>query len=106
MALRQICRMRRQLISYDPVFHVFLVGQTQVLLWRYVTEHRRAKPPNHRRAYRGRNVIVTRRDVGGQWTKRVERCLMTSLELLVHVLFDQVHRHVTWSLNNHLAIVL
>ena len=31
---------------------------------------------------------------------------MTSLELLVHVLFDQVHRHVTGSLDHHLAIAL
>jgi hypothetical protein len=50
-------------------------------------------------------VIVAGRDVGGQRAECVERRFVTSLELLVHVLFDQVHRHVPRT-DHHLAVVL
>jgi len=67
-----------------------------------VTEHCGAVPANHCCANRGGDVIVTGRDVGRQRPQRVEGRLLTSLDLLVHVLFDQVHRHmagtsiITW----------
>src|SRR5262249_24953542 len=39
-----------------------------------------------------------------QWSEGVERSLRTNLELPVYVLLDQVHRNVTWSFDDHLAI--
>ena len=38
--------------------------------------------------------------------ERVERRLVADLELPVHVLLDQVHRHVAGPLDHHLAVVL
>ena len=46
------------------------------------------------------NVIVARRDVGRQRPKRVERRLVAAFELLVHVLFDELHRHVARALRS------
>src|SRR6185503_8489973 len=104
MSLRQVGRVCRKLVSDYAILHVFLVRQSEVFFRRDITQHRGAKPPNHRRSNRRSNMIVSGSDVGREWTKRVERRFMTSLELLLHVYFDQVHRHVTWSFDHHLAI--
>ena len=49
---RHIRRMSSNLVRDNPVLHVLLVRQPQVLLRRHVAEHRRAMPPDHRRANR------------------------------------------------------
>src|ERR1044072_7213859 len=72
VSLREISRVRRNLVSNNTVFNVLPVGQAKVLFRRDVAQHRRAEPANHRRAYRGRDVIVTRRDVGYERAERVE----------------------------------
>src|ERR1044072_8064513 len=100
MPLRQIRGVRRQLVSDDAVLYVLLVRKSEMLFWCHIAEHRRSKPTDHRRANGRRDVIVTGSDVGRQWTERVERGFMASLELLVHVLFDQVHRHVAGTLDH------
>ncbi len=51
-------------------------------------------------------MVVAGRDVGGQRTQRVERRLVTVVQLLVHVLPDQLHRHVARALDHHLHVVL
>jgi hypothetical protein len=106
MTLREIGGVGRDFVGDDAVFHVFLVGQAEVFFRCDITKHRGAVPANHRRADGGGDVIVAGRDVGGQRTERIKRGFVTGLELLVHVLFDQVHRHVAGAFDHYLAIVL
>ena len=51
-------------------------------------------------------MIVARRDVCCQRAERVKRRFVTDCQLLFHVLFDQVHRHVAGAFDHHLAVVL
>ncbi|MNI61193.1 hypothetical protein D3C73_1164490 [compost metagenome] len=50
-------------------------------------------------------MVVARRDVGGQRTEGVERRLVAALQLLVHVLLDQLHRHVARAFDHALHVV-
>ena len=77
-----------------------------MLLRRDVAEHRRAVPADHRGADGRRKVVVARRDVGRQRPERVERRLVAPLELLFHVLANEVHRDVPRPLVHHLDVVL
>src|SRR5688500_20408732 len=73
---------------------------------RYVTQHCGPEPANHRSPDSRGYMIIARGDVRSEWAKRVERSFLTTLELLVHVLFDQVHRHMAGTFDHYLAIVL
>ncbi|MCG3163192.1 MAG: hypothetical protein JMDDDDMK_04575 [Acidobacteria bacterium] len=106
MAFRKVSRVRRDLVSDHAVFHVFPVGQAQVLFRRDVTEHRRAEPSDHRCADGRRDVIVAGRDVSSERAERVKRRFVARRKLLVHVLFDQMHRDVAGAFDHHLAIHL
>src|SRR3546814_18991051 len=94
MTLGQVGRVRGDLVGHDPVAHVLAVGQAQVLLGRHVTEHGGAVPADHRRADRGGDVVVARRDVGVQRAEGVERRLAAFGPLLVHVFLDSLTWHV------------
>jgi len=52
------------------------------------------------------DVVVAGRDVGGQRAQRVERRLVALFQLDVHVLLDQLHRHVAGAFDHHLHVVL
>ncbi|CAM2159159.1 200 kDa antigen p200 [Paraburkholderia tropica] len=106
MTLREIGRVRRELVRDDAFLHVVLVRQTEVFLRRDVAEHRRAEPADHRRADARSDVIVARRDVGGQRPERVERRFLAPVELEIHVLLDELHRHVAGAFDHHLHVVL
>ena len=94
------------LVGDDPRFHIVTVGQSEVLLRRDVTEHRRAVPTNLRRADGAGNVIVTRCYVGGERPQRIERRLVALLKLQVHVLLDELHRYMTRAFDHHLNVML
>ena len=98
--------MRGDLVRHDAVLDVGLVRQSEVFLRRHVTEHSRAVPADHRRSDGARDVIVAGRDVGGERTERVERRFAAQAKLLVHVVLDQVHRHMPGSLDHRLHVVL
>ena len=51
-------------------------------------------------------MVITGRDIGGQWPQRVKRRFVTPIELLVHIFFDELHRHMAGPLNHHLHIML
>jgi len=51
-------------------------------------------------------VVVTRRNIGGQRAEGVERRLVAAFQLLVHVLLDQLHRHMARAFDHALHIVL
>src|SRR3546814_12842634 len=74
--------------------HIVAVGEAEMLLGRDVTEHRGAVPADHRGADAAGDMVVTRRDVGGQRPERVEGRLAARFELLVHILLYLVHRDV------------
>ena len=94
------------LVGNDPGFHIIAVGQAQVLLGRDITEHGTAEPADHRRADTRGNVVIARSNIGGQRPQCIERRFVAALQLLVHVLLDQLHGHMTRPFNHHLNIVL
>ncbi len=51
-------------------------------------------------------MVVAGRDVGGQRPERVERRFGALLQLQLHVLLDELHRHVAGAFDHHLAIML
>jgi hypothetical protein len=106
VALGQVGGVRGQLVGDDAFLDVVLVRQTEVFLGRHVAEHGRAVPADHRRTDAAGDVVVARRDVGGQRAKRVERGFLAVFELQVHVLFDEVHRHVARAFDDGLHVVL
>uniref|UniRef100_A0A0N4ZJL5 NAD-specific glutamate dehydrogenase n=1 Tax=Parastrongyloides trichosuri TaxID=131310 RepID=A0A0N4ZJL5_PARTI len=104
--LGQVRRVRGDLVGDDAGLDVVLVRQPQVLLGRHVAEHRATEPADHRRTDARGDVVVPRRDVGGQRAQGVERRLVAALELLVHVLLDQLHRHVAGAFDHALHVML
>ena len=69
-----------------------------------VAQHVGAVPPDHRRADRRGDVVVTRRDVRHERAQRVERRLVAQLLLLADVDLDQVQRNVPRPLDHHLNV--
>ena len=106
MALGEIGGVGGELVGDDTFLDVVLVRQPQVFLGRHVAEHGRAVPADHRRADAAGDVVVARRDVGGQRPQGVERGFLAVFELQVHVLLDQVHRHVARPFDDGLHVVL
>ncbi len=106
VTLGQIGGVGGDLVGNQPLLHILLVGQPQVLLGGDVAEHGAAVPADERGANAGGEVIVPRRDVGGERAQGIERRLVAMLQLLGHVALDHVHRHVTRPLDHHLHVVL
>ena len=77
-----------------------------MLLGRDVAEHRAAEPADHRRADAAGDMVVSRRDIGGERPERVEGRLAAGLQLLGHVDLDLVHGDMARPLDHHLAVVL
>ena len=71
-----------------------------------VTEHRAAVPADHRGADAGRNVVIARSDIRGQRPQRIEGRFLAFLQLLLHVLLNQMHRHMAWTFDHHLDVML
>ena len=105
MALGEIGRVRGQFVSDDAFLDVVLVRQSKMFLGGDVAEHGRAVPTDQRSANAAGDVVVTRRDVGGQRPQRIEGRFLAVVELQVHVLLDQLHRHMPRSFDEDLAIV-
>ena len=102
MLLGEVGGVRGDLVGDHPGLHVVPVRQAEVFLGRDVAEHRGAGLRDHGRADRGGDVVVGRRDVGGQRAEGVERRLLAQLLLEPHVLHDLVHRDVPGALDHHL----
>ena len=71
MAFGQIGGVRGDFVGDDAVFDVFFVRQAEMFFRRDVAQHRGAVPADHRRADAAGDVVVARRDVGGQ---RAQAC--------------------------------
>src|SRR5579875_2523899 len=68
MSLCQVGGMSGDLIGNHPIFHVVYIRQSQMLFGRNVAKHCRAEPADHSRADCGSDMVVTRRDIGGEGT--------------------------------------
>ena len=106
MTLGEVGGVRGDLVGDHARLHVVAIGQTEVFLRCDVTKHRGAVPADHRRTNGRRDVIVAGSDVGGEWPQCVERRLLAPLQLLLHVLANQVHRHVARAFVHDLDVVL
>ena len=104
MAFCKIGGVGGELVCDHAFLNVLFVRQAKMFFWRDVAKHRRAEPSDHRGTDAARDVVIARCDVGRQRPERVERRLAANLKLLVHVLFDQVHRHMARALDHRLAI--
>ena len=102
MPFGQVSRMGRNLVGDHSRLHIIPVGQSQVLLRRDVAKHRTAIPTDHRRSDCGCDVIIPGGNIRSQRSERVERRLMTPLQLLLHVLLNQMHRNMTRALVHYL----
>ena len=106
MPLREIGGVCGKLVCNYAFFNVLFIRQTEMLFRRDITQHCCTKPADHRRSNAARNMVVARSNVCRQRPERVEWRLTADLKLLVHVLFDQVHRNVSRPLDHRLAIHL
>src|SRR5258708_12766757 len=106
MAFRDVRRVRRNSVRDHADLHVVAVRQTEMLFGCDVAQHGRTIPADLCRTDGARDVVVARRDVRREWPERVEWRLLTPLELLVHVLLDQMHRDVARSLVHGLNLQL
>ena len=97
--------MRRELIGDDAFFDISFIRQAKVFLWCHVAQHCSAVPTDHCRSDTGGDVVVTRRNVCSERPQCVERRFMALFQLQFHVLFDQVHGHVTGAFDHHLYIM-
>ncbi|KIU01164.1 hypothetical protein QU38_02535, partial [Staphylococcus aureus] len=97
--------MRGELVGDHADLDVVAVGQAQMLLGRDVAEHRGAVPADPRGADAAGDMVIARRDVGGQRPERVEGRLAARFQLLVHILLDLVHRHMAGALDHHLHVL-
>src|SRR4051812_10345182 len=76
-----------------------------MLLWRDIAEHSGAEPTDHRRTDSRSDMIITRRNIRGQRPQRIKRRLMTFLQLLIHILLDQMHGYMSGPFDDDLAIM-
>ena len=103
--LRQVSGVGRDLVGDDAVFHVFVVGQAQVLFGGDVAEHRGSVPADHGCTDGRGDVIVSGRDVGNQRAKRIERRCIAVFDFFIHLLFDLIHGNVPRPFDHDLDIV-
>ncbi|MNR26083.1 hypothetical protein D3C85_1432730 [compost metagenome] len=92
-------------VGDQPLLHVLFVRQAEVFFRGNVAEHRATKPADHRRADTGSEVVVTRRNIGGQRPQGVEWCFVTMLQLFGYVATDHLHRHVARAFDHHLYVI-
>ena len=103
--LGQICRVGRQLIGDHADFYIVAIGQAEMLLGCDITEHRGAIPADLRRADAAGDMVISRRDVGGERPERVEGRFAARLKLLFHILLDLVHGHMPRPFDHHSHIL-
>ena len=103
VAFGQVRGMGRELVGNHADFDIITIRQAEVLFRGDIAKHGGAEPANHRRANAGGDVIIARRNVGCEWPQRIERRFAAFFQLLVHIHFDLVHRHMAGALNHHLT---
>src|SRR5207253_1776773 len=102
---RDIRRVCGDLVRDNSVLHIFVVWKPEMLLWRDVAKHRRAMPPDHSRANRGRNMVISGSYIGHQRPQRVKRRFVTHLLFFIYLLFDLVDWDVPRTFDHCLHVV-
>ena len=106
MALGQIRGMCGDAIGDHAGLHIVAIGKAQMLLGRDIAEHGAAEPADHRRPDGRGDMVIARRHIGGQRPQGIERRLVASRQLAVHIFLDLVHRHMAGAFDHHLHIML
>src|SRR5437899_777301 len=81
VAFGEIGGMSRDLVSDDPILHVFLIRQAEVLFGGDIAKHGTAVPADHRRADGAGDMVVTGSDVGGERPEGVKRSFVAPFQL-------------------------
>ena len=99
MSFGQVGGMSRYLIGNDTCAYIIFIRQGQMFLGGDIAEHRSAQPSYLCTTDGAGNMVVARGYVGDYGAEGVERCLVTFLQLALHVLADFVHVHMARSLD-------
>ena len=91
------------LVGDDAFSNIVPVREAEVFLGRDVAEHGAAIPADVGGTDGGGDVVVTRRDVGGEWSEGVEGGFVAPLDLLLHVFLNEVHGNVAGAFVHDLA---
>src|SRR3712207_609045 len=75
-----------------------------MLLRGNIAQHGSAIPAYLRCANGRSDMVIARCDIGNEWTEGVERCLMTLLQLAIHVSLNLVHGYMSRAFYKHLYI--
>ena len=102
----QICGVGGDLVGDHALLHILCIGQAEMLLGRYVTEHCGTAPASQRCTNGTSDVIVAWRDIGDQWPEHVERRLVAFFHLPFHVHVDLIHRHMARAFHHDLTTFL
>src|SRR5574344_2505282 len=76
-----------------------------MLLWSYIAEHGCTQPGNLCRPNGTCDVVIARSNISHNRSERIERCLMTMIQLPLHILTNFIHRHMTRTLYEGLHIL-
>ena len=106
MSLGQVGSVCGNLIRDDPCAYVFAVGQTQVFFRSHVTQHRSSQPSDLCGSDSRSNVVISRSNVGYQRAQRIERCVVTVLDLTLHILLNLMQGHVSRSFDESLHVLV
>ena len=94
-ALSDIRCMRRDFRSDDALLNIFQIGQRQVFSGRHIAEEGSAAHSRYGTTDRGRDVIISRSDIGYQRAQYIERRSHAKGLLDLHVGGNLIQRHVT-----------
>ena len=106
VTLCQVGSMGCYLICDNTYTYIFAIRQAEVLFRRYVAEHGSTEPTDLCSSDSGSDMVVTRCDIGNEWTEGIERSIMAFLYLAFHILFDFMERHMTGTFDKCLYVIL
>src|SRR5215469_14322139 len=105
-SLGKVRGVRGNPVADDTFANVFLIWETEMLLRRYIAEHRSSIPADLRRADGASDVVISGSDVGDEWPQCIKWGLEAMLQFLVHILLYAMHGYVPWAFDHHLHFVL
>ena len=106
MPLSQVGSMGSNLIGNDTRAYIIFIRQGQMLLGGYVAEHGGSQPGYLRTTDGTGNMVVARSNIGNDRSEGIKGCLVTLLQLALHVLLDFMHGHMTGTLDKGLHVLV
>ena len=105
VSLGQVSNVSGNLVGNDSGLDIVTVWQTKVLLGSHVAKHGSTESGNVGSTNGGSDVVVARSNIRSEWSKSVERSLMTPIELVAHVLWNLVQRDMARSFVHDLDVL-